>query len=164
MHESKFPFVSRIKFIRSKLSNFPAHVSGVTDLDDDEDDEDHSPSPQRVHEDLVQSVAVSIPAAALRVMRLSNVLDISLIARVAVHVVRHHLFTAVRKIDRVRALGAVSEPVLLRVDVDARVGVLDGVRCAVVGHGVVVDVLVVVITGGSRNGNQGSKDEHLPKW
>ena len=30
-HESKFPFVSRIEFIRSKLSNFYAHVSGVTD-------------------------------------------------------------------------------------------------------------------------------------
>ena len=31
LHESKFLFVSRIKFIRSKLSNFSAHVSGVTD-------------------------------------------------------------------------------------------------------------------------------------
>ena len=31
LHESKFPFVSRIEFIRSKLSNFSAHVSGVTD-------------------------------------------------------------------------------------------------------------------------------------
>ena len=31
MHESKFPFVSRIEFIRSKLSNFSAHVSGVMD-------------------------------------------------------------------------------------------------------------------------------------
>ena len=30
LHESKFPFVSRIEFIRSKLSNFSAHVSGVT--------------------------------------------------------------------------------------------------------------------------------------
>ena len=29
MHESKFPFISRIEFIRSKLSNFSAHVSGV---------------------------------------------------------------------------------------------------------------------------------------
>ena len=28
-HESKFPFVSRIEFIRSKLSNFSAHVYGV---------------------------------------------------------------------------------------------------------------------------------------
>ena len=28
MHESKFPFVSRIEFIRSKLSNFSAHVYG----------------------------------------------------------------------------------------------------------------------------------------
>ena len=27
-HESKFPFVSRIEFIRSKLSMFYAHVSG----------------------------------------------------------------------------------------------------------------------------------------
>ena len=27
--ESKFPFVSRIEFIRSKLSNFSAHVYGV---------------------------------------------------------------------------------------------------------------------------------------
>ena len=27
LHESKFPFVSRIEFIRSKLSNFSAHVS-----------------------------------------------------------------------------------------------------------------------------------------
>ena len=34
LHESKFPFVSRIEFIRSKLSNFSAHVSGVTvDID-----------------------------------------------------------------------------------------------------------------------------------
>ena len=32
MHESKFPFVSRIEFIRSKLSNFSTHVSGVTVL------------------------------------------------------------------------------------------------------------------------------------
>ena len=31
MHESKFPFVSRIEFIRSKLSNFSAHVYGVSD-------------------------------------------------------------------------------------------------------------------------------------
>ena len=31
LHESKFPFVSRIEFIRSKLSNFSAHVYGVTD-------------------------------------------------------------------------------------------------------------------------------------
>ena len=29
LHASKFPFVSRIEFIRSKLSNFSAHVSGV---------------------------------------------------------------------------------------------------------------------------------------
>ena len=29
MHESKFPFVSRIEFIRSKLSNFSAHVYGA---------------------------------------------------------------------------------------------------------------------------------------
>ena len=29
LHESKFPFVTRIEFIRSKLSNFSAHVSGV---------------------------------------------------------------------------------------------------------------------------------------
>ena len=29
LHESKCPFVSRIEFIRSKLSNFSAHVSGV---------------------------------------------------------------------------------------------------------------------------------------
>ena len=31
LHESKFPFVSRIEFIRSKLSNFSPHVSGVID-------------------------------------------------------------------------------------------------------------------------------------
>ena len=30
--ECEFPFVSRIEFIRSKLSNFSAHVSGVTEL------------------------------------------------------------------------------------------------------------------------------------
>ena len=30
LHESKFPFVTRVEFIRSKLSNFYAHVSGVT--------------------------------------------------------------------------------------------------------------------------------------
>ena len=30
MHESKFPFVSRIEFIHSKLSNFSAHVYGVS--------------------------------------------------------------------------------------------------------------------------------------
>ena len=30
LHESKFPFVSRIELIRSKLSNFSAHVYGVT--------------------------------------------------------------------------------------------------------------------------------------
>ena len=29
LHESKFPFVSRIEFIRSKLSNFSDHVYGV---------------------------------------------------------------------------------------------------------------------------------------
>ena len=29
LHDSKFPFVSRIEFIRSKLSNFSAHVYGV---------------------------------------------------------------------------------------------------------------------------------------
>ena len=32
LHESEFPFVSRIEFIRSKLSNFSAHVSGVIDI------------------------------------------------------------------------------------------------------------------------------------
>ena len=31
MHESKFPFVSRIEFIRSKVSNCSAHVYGATD-------------------------------------------------------------------------------------------------------------------------------------
>ena len=31
LHESKFPFVSRIEFMRSKLSNFSAHVYGVTE-------------------------------------------------------------------------------------------------------------------------------------
>ena len=31
LRESKLPFVSRIEFIRSKLSNFSAHVSGVTE-------------------------------------------------------------------------------------------------------------------------------------
>ena len=31
LYESKFPFVSRIEFILSKLSNFSAHVSGVSD-------------------------------------------------------------------------------------------------------------------------------------
>ena len=30
VHESKFPFVSRHEFIRSKLSIFSAHVSGVS--------------------------------------------------------------------------------------------------------------------------------------
>ena len=30
LHESKFPFVSRSEFIRSKLSNFSAHVYGVS--------------------------------------------------------------------------------------------------------------------------------------
>ena len=33
LHESKFPFISRIEFIRSKLSNFSAHVYGVTDAE-----------------------------------------------------------------------------------------------------------------------------------
>ena len=32
LHESKFPFVSRIEFIRSKLSNFSAHVYGAIDF------------------------------------------------------------------------------------------------------------------------------------
>ena len=32
LHESKFPYVSRIEFIRSKLSNFSAHVYGVVVL------------------------------------------------------------------------------------------------------------------------------------
>ena len=30
LHEAKYPFVSRIELIRSKLSIFSAHVSGVT--------------------------------------------------------------------------------------------------------------------------------------
>ena len=29
LHELKFSFVLRVEFIRSKLSNFSAHVSGV---------------------------------------------------------------------------------------------------------------------------------------
>ena len=29
LYESKFPFVTRIEIIRSKLSNFSAHVYGV---------------------------------------------------------------------------------------------------------------------------------------
>ena len=33
LHESKFPFVSRIEFIRSKLSNFSADVYGVSTAD-----------------------------------------------------------------------------------------------------------------------------------
>ena len=33
LHESKFPFVSRIEFIRSKLSIFSAHVYGVNTYD-----------------------------------------------------------------------------------------------------------------------------------
>ena len=32
LHESKFPFVSRIEFIRSKLSSFSAHVYEVTEV------------------------------------------------------------------------------------------------------------------------------------
>ena len=32
LHESKFPFVSRIEFIRSNLLNFSAHVYGVMEL------------------------------------------------------------------------------------------------------------------------------------
>ena len=35
LHESKFSFVFRIEFIRSKLSNFSAHVSGVNDASPD---------------------------------------------------------------------------------------------------------------------------------
>ena len=31
LYESKFPFVSRIEFISSKLSHFSAHVYGVTE-------------------------------------------------------------------------------------------------------------------------------------
>ena len=31
LHETKFPFASRIEFIRSKLSNLSAHVSAATD-------------------------------------------------------------------------------------------------------------------------------------
>ena len=30
LRESKFPFVSRIEFFRSKLSNLSAHVSGIS--------------------------------------------------------------------------------------------------------------------------------------
>ena len=30
LHELKLPFVSRIEFNRSKISNFSAHVSGIT--------------------------------------------------------------------------------------------------------------------------------------
>ena len=33
MHESNISFVTRIEFIRSKLSNFSTHVSGVRDVD-----------------------------------------------------------------------------------------------------------------------------------
>ena len=33
LHESKFPFVSRIEFVRPKLSNCSAHVSGATVTD-----------------------------------------------------------------------------------------------------------------------------------
>ena len=32
LHESKLSFVSRIEFIRSKLSNFSAHVYGASDV------------------------------------------------------------------------------------------------------------------------------------
>ena len=32
LHESKLPFCSRIEFIRSKLSNFFAHVSGASNV------------------------------------------------------------------------------------------------------------------------------------
>ena len=34
LHDSKFPFVSRIEFIRSKLSNFSAHVYGANVIND----------------------------------------------------------------------------------------------------------------------------------
>ena len=36
LHESKFPFVSRIEFIRSKLSNFSVHVYGINNRCDEE--------------------------------------------------------------------------------------------------------------------------------
>ena len=34
LHDLKHPFVSRIELIRSKFSNFSAHVSGATDVFD----------------------------------------------------------------------------------------------------------------------------------
>ena len=48
MHESKFPFVSRIEFIRSKLSNFSAHVYGVTVSADMADVGMHEPCGERI--------------------------------------------------------------------------------------------------------------------
>ena len=44
LHEPNLPFVSRIEFIRSKFSNFSAHVSGVSVKTPDEH-AIHSPRP-----------------------------------------------------------------------------------------------------------------------
>ena len=48
--ESKFPFVSRIEFIRSKLSNFSAHAYGVTGAAAAERDRDGAAAPSGTRE------------------------------------------------------------------------------------------------------------------
>ena len=53
LNESKFPFVSRIEFIRSHLSNFSAHVYGV--------DVCHGPETRRVAPGLGEARRVSWP-------------------------------------------------------------------------------------------------------
>ena len=84
-----------------------------------------------------RSAAMAI-AGRLRVVRLADVPDLSVVAGVAVHPVGDNLCTAIGKVDRIGALGAVPQTVLLRVYADAGVGVLDSVGGAVVGYGVVV--------------------------
>ena len=56
LHKSNIPFVSRIEFIRSKLSNFSAHVCGVT-VTESERIRDSIPAPG----DTNTQVALHIP-------------------------------------------------------------------------------------------------------
>ena len=48
LHESKFSFVTRIEFIRSKFSNFSAHVSGLRTGPAGADNHNSSPSASRL--------------------------------------------------------------------------------------------------------------------
>ena len=100
---------------------------------------------------------VPIAIAGLVIVAIAGVLDISDIAGVSIDIVVHGLSATIRQINSIVALGPVAIPVLLGIEVDARIVVLYIVGILVVGLGVLIlvigrlpvtiSVVVVVVMG-----------------